>query len=321
MKRVVEESQKHSNLSNAKRVKNDEFYTRYDDISLELCHYNQHFVNKHIYLNCDNPSYSQFYAYFMEHFYEFNLRKLTATYYDNKNTAYMTAFDGITKTTIPLNGNGSFDSEECIALLHECDIVVTNPPFSLFRRFFSTLTGNSTDFIIIGNSNSLLCKEIFPYIQSNKVHVGRNKPKLFTVPDDYYAENIKNIDGIRYAIFGNICWYSTLLPDYTNEPLSLSKHYDEIRYQRYSNYNAIEVNKVQNIPCDYTGIMGVPISFIDKYCPEQFNIVWQASGNTRACCPPDILKAIGYVPDSNDRGGAAMVNGQRKYSRLLIQKC
>lgn len=224
---------------------------------------------------------------------------------------------------VELEGDGDFRSEECLALLDEADIVVTNPPFSLFKQYVSTLVEHQKKFIIIGNQSATKYKEIFPLIMDNKIWLGNNNPapKAFYVPlNNVERKNIKmDEDGKLIASFGNICWFTNLDVKHRHEELILVKRYSQKEYPFYDNYNAIEVSKIVNIPCDYEGIMGVPISFFGKFNPDQFEIFWQASGNTRASAPAEVLERLGYKPSKNDRGGCCLINGKRTYDRVFIR--
>jgi hypothetical protein len=203
--------------------------------------------------------------------------------------------------------NGDFRSPESIEILKESDIVVTNPPFSLFREYIAQLIEYKKNFLVIGNMNAFTYKEIFPSIKDNKIWLGINSPKEFTQPDGSSKK------------FGNISWFTNLTHSKRNEEIKLFKKYKSEDYPKYDNYDAIEVSKVINIPVDYDGVMGVPVTFLEKYNPNQFEILWQSSGNTRASAPKNILKVLGYVKNDEDRGGCPVLNGKRKYTRLLIK--
>lgn len=286
---------KNGNLHAAKTAKNDEFYTQLTDVSKELMHYRKHFKGKIVFCNCDDPTWSAFWKYFHLNFEVLGLKKLISTHYDKTQSTYKMEYNGGDDNDIevgvitPLEGNGDFRNTECIELLKEADIVVTNPPFSLFREYVAQLIEYDKKFLIIGNMNAITYKEIFPLLKENKVWLGNNSPKEFIMAD----KSIKK--------FGNIFWYTNL--DFTrrHEPLILWKKYSSEEYPKYDNYDAIEVGKTADIPVDYNGIMGVPISFLDKYCPEQFEIV----GNEYTL---DIEKGRGYI------------NGKRLYSRIFIKK-
>lgn len=314
---------KNRNLAQAKRNKNDEFYTRIEDIENELNSYAETgaFARKSIYLYCDKAGKSAFWDYFYDNFTRFGLSLLTASYKTSDGrptTKYV--FDGNAVTETILDSDGDFRSEACRKIAEETDLIVTNPPFSLFLEFIEFLYANNADFIVIGNANSVFCRNVFPKIQANELRLGMTKPKLFEIPNDYEAKNVKIIDGRKYAAFGNIAWYTTLDIPNENPFLSLTVSYENgIQYPKYDNYDAIEVAKLKDIPYDYDGIMGVPVSIIEHLNRDQFDLIWQASGNTRACCPPEILSELGYVPHPEDRGGAAVLNGKRKYTRVFIR--
>ena len=304
-----------ANLHKAKDAKNDEFYTQLTDVAKELMHYKEHFKDKIVLCNCDDPTWSAFWKYFHLNFAELGLKKLISTHYDREEATYKMEYTGGDDNDIEvgvktsLEGNGDFRNQECLDLLDEADIVVTNPPFSLFREYVACLMEHKKKFLIIGNKNAITNKEFFPLLREDKVWIGRNGVKEFLQPDG----SIKK--------FGNICWYTNLDIKKRHEKLILWKEYNEVEYPKYDNYDAINVDKVTDIPVDYYGVMGVPITFLDKYCPEQFEIIWQASGNTRACCPSDILhNVLHYAQHSEDRGGCGVVNGQRQYSRIFIRK-
>lgn len=221
-----------------------------------------------------------------------------------------------------LKGNGDFRSEECITLLKQADIVVTNPPFSLFREYVAQLDQYNKDFIIMGNTNTLVCKEVFKMFISDRIRTGYthfNTGMFFYVPDHY--ERYHHIEGgKKIARVSTSCWYTSLPVRKHTEELILYKKYTPEEFPKYDNYDAINVNKYTDIPCDYNGIMGVPITFLDKYNPNQFEIIWQASGNTRASTPKEILNDVKYIPNKHDRGGCAVINDMRYYTRVLIRR-
>lgn len=282
------------NLTDAKKAKNDEFYTQRADIEAELSHYEKHFHNKIVYCNCDDPEESEFWKFFVRVFQPWGLKKLIATHYDpnehnfsykleamsDKNKKF-TMYEEPIKTPLPCNGD--FRSKACIELLKEADIVVTNPPFSLFREYVAQLMEYEKKFIIIGNLNCVTYKEIFPLIKSNKIWVGVNSPGssrrgnslLFGVPNGYTAKSLIMYDGKMCAQVSS-WWFTNLDIKKRHVPIDLRDNYykgHEDKYPKYDNYDAINVDKVADIPIDYDGVMGVPISFLDKYCPEQFEIV------------------------------------------------
>ena len=302
-----------SNLGAAKKAKNDEFYTRYEDINAEVMKYRKQFKNKIVYLPCDDPAEkrSEFWSFFVDNFKRFELKKLIATHYDENGKAYKiwidedTTGDGFVDDADAkqedLEGNGDFRSPECIEILKECDIVCTNPPFSLFRDFIDWIMTQNKHFLIIGSQNAFTYKEFFPLIKENKVWVGYNMVKQFNQPDG----SIKK--------FGNICWFTNLESSRRNEELVLTKKFDSVSYPKYDNYNAIEVSKVVDIPKDYDGVMGVPITFIDKYNPKQFTIL----GHTASCDTSPEVEALRSDSKYRNRG---RINGKEKYDRVLIKR-
>lgn len=256
-----------ANLHKAKDMKNDEFYTQLTDVEKELIHYKQHFKDKIVLCNCDDPTWSAFWKYFHLNFSALGLKKLISTYYDETKPTYKMEYKGGDDNNIevgiktPLEGNGDFRNQECLDLLDEADIVITNPPFSLFREYMTVLMEHKKKFLIIGSLNAVKYSECFPYIMNNKMWLGNNNVHDFMQPDG----TIKK--------FGNINWYTNLDFAKRHEKMILWKEYNDTEYQKYDTYDAIEVSKVTNIPIDYNGIMGVPVSFISKYNPDQFEIV------------------------------------------------
>ncbi len=308
---------KNKNLTNAKKAKNDEFYTLISDIEKEVKHYKKYFEGKIVYLNCDDPEESNFWKFFELNFEEYKLKKLVSTHYDAEKPTYKLELsadingDGkITKSDIvktPLKQNGDFRSEESIELLKECDIVVTNPPFSLFREYVAQLIEYNKNFLIIGNQNAITYKEIFPLIKENKMWLGTTERiGSFRIPKENAVDN-KNAyleNEVWLQKFGNICWFTNIPHNKRNEELTLVKKYNPAKYPKYDNYDAIEVSKVVDIPVDYKGIMGVPITFLYKYCPEQFEIVGDA------CNGSDTIYDL-FKPK---------INGKYIYKRILIRK-
>ena len=303
---------KNNNLHNAKRAKNDEFYTTRTSVERELCNYRDHFKGKVVYCNCDDPIESEFYHYFSYKFEDLGLKKLISTGYkeDGHGVAYIYEGDknGNRIPNIeeieryPLKGSGDFRSEECIEFLKEADIVVTNPPFSLFREYVAQLVEYGKEFLIVGNSNAITYKEIFPLIKENKLWLGvsLNATKCsFIVNEDYDGKNVFYNNGVKYAKVNNAVWFTNLDHKKRHEELLLYKKYNEEEYPKYDNYDAIEVSKVTDIPMDYEGIMGVPITFLNKYCPTQFEIVKFRKG---------------------DDGKDLCVNGKCPYFRILIKR-
>ena len=256
-----------ANLHKAKDAKNDEFYTQLTDISKELMHYKQHFKDKIVLCNCDDPTWSAFWKYFHLNFSALNLKKLISTHYDKNEPTYKMEYMGGDDNDIevgvktPLESNGDFRNQECLDLLDEADIVVTNPPFSLFREYVTVLMEHEKKFLIIGSLNAVKYSECFPLIMNNQMWLGNNNVHDFMQPDGTVKK------------FGNINWYTNLDFAKRHEKIILWKEYNDEEYPKYETYDAIEVSKVTNIPVNYSGIMGVPISFMSKYNPEQFEIV------------------------------------------------
>lgn len=330
-------------LNAASKAKKDEFYTCLENIEEELAHYREHFRDKIILCNCDDPYESNFFKYFALNFNRLGLKKLITTCYvgspvshtvmclddwlngkpnvgtsdseiDKKtgrkkipykieitevedfnrdgavdlcDVEYLLRNDANTSTI--LEGRGDFRSDECIQVLKEADIVVTNPPFSLFREYVAMLMKYDKKFLIIGNQNALTYKEFFPLVRENKVWLGYHSghtlfavPETYEIPEHMRGSDRTRIRGAGYKVddngrlwrdLGNICWFTNLDHKKRHEPIRLYAKYDPEKYPKYDNYDAIEVSKVSDIPEDYMESMGVPITFIDKFCPEQFEIV------------------------------------------------
>ena len=315
---------KNNNLHTAKATKNDEFYTQLEDIENELKYYKDYFKGKVVYCNCDgflNKEKSNFFMYFSLNYEFLGLKGLICTKYNpngkGKKYEYYGDLNGNNYPdeeevfTSELEGDGDFRSEECIELLKKCDIVCTNPPFSLFRQYVAQLFEYKKDFLIIGNMNAISYKEVFPLIKENKMWLGVssfNKGMYFGVPDDYtYADTYKfdrERNGKKVMRVSSICWFTNLDHKKRHEELLLYKKYNTEQYPKYDNYDAIEVSKTKDIPMDYEGIMGVPITFLDKYCPEQFEIVGQMMTTK--------------VTEFNF--GYPYIDGKKKFARLLIKR-
>jgi len=358
------------NLSRSKDAKADEFYTQLSDIEKELRHYRKHFKGKVVLCNCDDPFESNFFKYFVLKFNKLGLKKLIATSYKGSpiagtlfsmlkeepehpykavvTTVHDTDGDGgIDMLDVAelfrdgeneltrLEGDGDFRSQECLDLLDQADIVVTNPPFSLFREYVATLMEHEKSFLIIGNQNAITYKEIFPLLKENKVWLGNSSGHtLFEVPDSYGIPEFYDLsdkaklrsngyvvdeNGKLWRNLGNICWFTNLDLKKRHEDIDLALRYEPARYPHYDNYDAIEVSKVAEIPYDYSGLMGVPITFMDKYSPDQFEILCLANGNARTNTSPEILAKVGYKRHPDDKGGLGVVNGKRVYARVIIR--
>jgi hypothetical protein len=255
---------KNSNLNIAKDTKNDEFYTRLYDIESELSNYKQHFKNKIIYCNCDDPDKSNFVKYFEDHFTELELKDLISTYYTSYALSYETRHSSIFSKI--LLGDGDFRSDECVEILKQADIIVTNPPFSLAREFIALLMKYNKKFIIVGDLNWITYKEVFPYIMNNQIWLGNNYIKEFIQPDGTLKK------------FGNKLWFTNLDYNKRHERIILSTYYFPDNYYKYDNYDAIECSKLEHIPCDYYGVIGVPITYLTIHNPEQFEILGFGGG-------------------------------------------
>ena len=314
-------------LNQANRAKKDEFYTQLSDIENELRHYSAHFKGKTVLCNCDDPRVSNFFHYFAYNFERLGLHRLVTTCYKNQapdlfsmNTcerAIWLEYQGDRNGNRvpdpdeigirPLKGDGDFRSPECVELLKQADIVVTNPPFSLFRSYLAQLIEYGKKFIIIGNLNAVSYKEVFPLIQGNKMWFGasiHSGDREFGVPPDYPLEAARcriDAQGNKFIRVKGVRWFTNLDYAHRHEQLPLYREYSSEAYPTYDNYDAIEVAKTSEIPRNYDGVMGVPITFLDKYNPEQFEIV----GNEYS---------LGIEE------GRAYVNGERKYSRIFVRR-
>ena len=287
-----------ANLHKAKDAKNDEFYTQLTDVSKELMHYKQHFKDKTVFCNCDDPTLSAFWKYFHLNFSALGLKKLISTHYDKTQPTYKMEYTGGNDNDIEvgvktsLEGNGDFRNQECLDILDEADIVVTNPPFSLFREYVAVLMEHEKKFLIIGSLNAIKYSECFPFIMNNQMWLGNNNIHNFMQPDGTVKK------------FGNINWYTNLDFAKRHEKIILRKEYNDKEYPKYETYDAIEVSKVTNIPVNYNGIMGVPISFMSKYNPEQFEIVGEFNHGSDNIF--DLAKPI--------------INGKELYPRIAIRR-
>ena len=315
-------------LNNAKRAKKDEFYTRREDIGRELTHYAEHFRGKTVYCNCDDPVTSEFWRFFARNFWAYGLKKLMATHYepDEKNFSYkleltemangQLSYEGAVKTQIPCNGD--FRSAACIDLLKEADIVVTNPPFSLFREYVAQLMEYGKKFVIIGSLNAITYREIFPLLQNNQIWLGygfAHGDAFFWIPPENagnYAKGVYNAEtGLVH--FRNCTWFTNLDIPKRHEGLDLrGNHYNPEKNPFYDNYDAIEVSKKNDIPEDYDGAMGVPITFFSDYCPEQFQIIGATESEGKGFS--------GNLWHQESGVAQAMIRGKRVYKRIFIRR-
>lgn len=341
------------NLNSARKAKKDEFYTQISDIEKELQHYWAHFRGKTVLCNCDDPYESNFFKYFALNFNQLGLKKLICTCYNGspvqgtelitffkefneepKKVAYKVEItevkdmngDGAVdlsdvkillqndKNVMSLLETGDFRSKECVDLLKEADIVVTNPPFSLFREYIGQLMEYGKKFIIVGNQNAITYKEVFPLIKKNIIWLGCISGDMaFQVPADYEPRETRywqDENGRKWRSLGNICWFTNLGHKKRHEELDLVCRYSQEDYPCYDNYNAIEISKTANIPCDYEGIMGVPITFLDKYNPNQFEIIGATESEGKGFSN-GIWKEESKVLQP-------MIGGQKKYKRIFI---
>ena len=324
-------------IDKAKAAKEDEFYTQLEDINNELRHYRDHFRGKTVLCNCDDPRISNFFTYFAYNFEFLGLKKLITTCYKNQNmdlfsqnqseqAVYLVYKGDKNGNSIPdaeeigvkpLKGDGDFRSKECIELLKEADIIVTNPPFSLFREYVAQLIEYDKKFLIIGNQNNATYKEIFHLIKENKIWLGYKSGNMaFKVPANSKERKTSfwiDESGQKWRSLGNICWYTNLDIPKRHDNLPLYKTYSPEEYPTYDNYDAININKTADIPCDFDGVMGVPITFLDKYSPEQFDILGMSAS---AGYNPDIVG----IPFKGEKDARPLINGKNTYARVFIQK-
>lgn len=322
-----------NNFKLARKNKNDEFYTRIEDIENELKHYREHFKDKYVFLNCDDPEYSNFWRFFYINFDFLGLKHLTATHYSDEKQSfrldyYANDIGQMTFEQTDLNQNGDFRSAEAIDILKKCDIVVTNPPFSLFREYINLLVDYNKDFLIIGNQNNVTYKEVFPLLKENKAWLGVNSGSMeFKVPntEEYQRQSGFRVDkeGNAWRKFGNICWFTNLDYPERHVEMILYKEYNSKNYPTYDNYNAIEVSRVKDIPFNYDGAMGVPISFLNNYNPEQFNIlgITDRDDTTGLKTKTYTKEDSPNYSDLNRRSVVLKSDGshQSKYARILIK--
>ena len=321
------------NLHMSRAGKTDEFYTQLSTIEDELRHYRSYFRDKIIFCNADDPAIgedgqdhfgdglggytSNFFRYFQLNFQQLGIKKLITTHYVAEGSSYkfeivsnsrgaQVALPDYIRTA--LKGNGDFRSSECLALLEECDIVVTNPPFSLMREYLPLMINSGKQFLILGNMNHAIISEIFHYFMADKVWLGYNSGHFWFRVPNYYPEKQTDFkmdeQGQKWRRMGNICWFTNMDIDKRHQPLDLFRAYTEENYPKYDQYNAINVNKTTDIPEDYDGIMGVPITFLDKHSPEQF----------------ELLGVDRYIADNPHYGHRFTISGKETYARILIRR-
>lgn len=297
-------------MTQAKTNKADEFYTTYEDVEKEMINYKEQFKDKIIYCNCDDYSKSNFVKFFLNNFNELELKKLIATSYNPDGKGMYYSYNGKETILGKTIGNGDFRSEDSLELLRKSDIIVTNPPFSLFREYIELVMMYNKQIIILGNVNGATCKDIFHYFQEQKMWFGpsiSSGDRKFYIPDDYPLEARGcgvDEDGKRYIKVKGVRWFTNLKTDIDKPFLVLTEKYTPEKYPKYDNYNAINVNKIKDIPMDYKGIMGVPITFLDKHCLNQF----------------DILGIDRYIEDNPNYGKRFTINGKELYARILIKR-
>ena len=316
-------------LNEAKAAKKDEFYTQLSDIERELLHYKHHFRGKTVLCNCDDPRVSNFFDYFARNFEFLKLKKLVTSCYknqrpdifshhDSEKAIYLEYTGDLNNNRVPnpdeigvkpLQGDGDFRNSECIALMRQADVVSTNPPFSLFREYVALLVEHKKNFLIIGNINAVSYKEIFQLIKENKLWLGpsiRSGDREFGVPEYYPLEAAScriDSDGKKFIRIKGVRWFTNLDHKTRHEDMTLYKKYSADEYPKYDNYDAINVDKTVDIPVDYAGVMGVPITFLDKYNPDQFEIIGQM--------------ATTKIDEFNF--GYPYIQGKKKYARILIR--
>lgn len=327
-------------LQQARKAKSDEFYTRLADIEKELKHYRQHFADKVVLCNCDDPRVSNFFHFFSYNFEKLGLKKLITTCYKSQNMDLFSRHDdeaaiyleyegdkNNNKVPDPeeigiqhLQGDGDFRSPECIELLKQADIVVTNPPFSLFREYVGQLIEHQKKFLVVGTWNAITYRDIFKLIQSDNLWIGVNSNRNFSgfiVPEHYPLHGTEaRLDehGNRVVSSNNTCWFTNLENAKRHEDLPLFRTFNPEEHPEYDNYRAIEVNQVVNIPVDYDGVMGVPITFLNKYNPDQFEIVG-SDADVKEGLLPELVKS-----SWDGKIDRAYLNGKRMYARIFIKR-
>ena len=320
------------NLHISRSGKTDEFYTQLSTIEDELRHYRKYFKDKIIFCNADDPAIgedgqdhfgdglggytSNFFRYFQLNFQQLGIKKLITTHYEADKSSYkfeIVSTDNHDQIGLPdyvktpLEGNGDFRSPECLALLEECDIVVTNPPFSLMKEFLPLMVNSGKQFLVLGNMNHALYSENFVFFKENKVRIGYNSGHFWFRVPDYYEEKKTDfkIDetGQKWRRMGNICWFTNMDIEKRHQPLDLYKHYNIQEYPTYDTYDAIECGRYSDIPVDTDRVIGVPITYLAYHCPEQFEII----GELKHGCDSEFDFAV------------PIVDGKSKYTRILIK--
>lgn len=289
-----------SNLGNAKKEKNDEFYTQLSDIENELRHYKEQFKDKIVYCNCDDPEWSNFWIYFSRNFEHLGLKKLISTHYDKDKPSFKleiqkdinndSKINQLDTIKTDLKQNGDFRSDECIELLKEADIIVSNPPFSLFREYVAQLEEYNKKYLIVGSMNAITYKDIFKHILEGNIWLGNTEVKKFIKPNGEIEK------------FGNICWFTNLNHNKRNEKLILWKEFNSDIHKFYDDYKILNIDKVSDIPLGYTDLMAVPISYLNKHNPNQFELLGIANS----------ARHIGVECRT-------IINGKKVYNRIIIK--
>lgn len=310
-----------STLNKAKRNKNDEFYTRLNDIVEEVFEYKEYFKGKHVFMNADDPEESNFWRYFKGQFDFLGLSKITSTHFSDTESTYRLDYNGKETIKTPLSQNGDFRSPEAIEILKEADVVVTNPPFSLFREYISQLVEYNKDFLVIGNMNAITYKEIFPLIKDDKVWLGVNNGTMeFEIPKDAPKKTAQRTDedGNRYQKFGNINWFTNLEHNRRKEELDIFRYFNEMHYYEYHDYDAINVDKIDDIPTDYYGKIGVPITFLNKHNPDEYRIIDRVEPCIKVSDLQENEKNPKLYKSRQVKKDGVLC--QKRYHRIIIQK-
>ena len=313
-----------TSMNNAMRAKNDEFYTQRVDIENEMQHYENHFKGKVVYYNCDDPRESSFFHYFSYNFEQLGLKKLIAACYksnnatlfsqgNSKKAAYQTYTGDKNENRQPddeeitvkyFKDDGDFRSGESIKLLKEADIVVTNPPFSLFREYIAQLIEYKKKFIVIGNYNAVKYKNIWPLIKDNNLWLGTSASGMEFRVSDKATNFSREADGKKFTKLGMVIWFTNLTHKKRNRKMILVENYKKASYPKYDNFDAIEVAKTKDIPMDYPGMMGVPITFLSKYNPKQFEIIGMD---------------VDLTKEKTGKVSYFYINGEKQYARIIIR--
>ena len=316
--------QNNVDLSSARKNKADEFYTAYGDVASEMCLYDSQFRDKIVYCPCDDADKSNFFKYFRDNFAVLGLKKLIATCFRKGDRGSMTVVENSTETTSQMSSDGDFRSDECVEILRNVDIVVTNPPFSLFREFIDLLNKMNVLYIILGNINAVTYREVFKHIISHKITLGgsiHSGDREFKVPDDYPLDGIAcrvGDDGNKYIRVKGVRWFTNM--EYSHPGVRhtiLTARYDSDVYRKFDTFDAINVNTMKEIPIDYDGVMGVPITVIDKLNKDRICEFKDDNGNIM------LFSIIGQLNSGNGQNydfAKPILDGKCKFKRLLIKK-